>query len=90
MSNAIMEAMASSIPVITTDIPENRELIVNNYNGYLVRSQDALILKQQLLYLISNIDIAKKAGSMGKALMSSKYNIHLLSNKLTFYLLSCI
>ncbi len=38
MSNALMEAMASSLPIIATDIPENRELLIHNTNALLVSS----------------------------------------------------
>jgi glycosyltransferase involved in cell wall biosynthesis len=36
MSNALMEAMASGLPIIATDIPENRELIASGITGLLV------------------------------------------------------
>ncbi len=42
MSNAIMEAMASSLPIITTDIPENRKLIRHGDTGILVPKKDSL------------------------------------------------
>ena len=37
-SNAIMEAMAASVPVIATDIPGNRDLVVHDVTGYLCQS----------------------------------------------------
>jgi glycosyltransferase involved in cell wall biosynthesis len=35
-SNAILEAMASGVPVVATDIPGTRDIIVHQQNGYLV------------------------------------------------------
>ena len=35
-SNAIMEAMATGLPVAVSDIPGNRDLITHDENGYLV------------------------------------------------------
>src|SRR5262249_17274065 len=40
MSNSIMEAMAAGVPVVATDIPPNRELVVDGETGYLVRVGD--------------------------------------------------
>jgi glycosyltransferase involved in cell wall biosynthesis len=34
--NAVMEAMAAGIPVVASDIPGNRELVVHNETGFLV------------------------------------------------------
>ncbi len=36
LPNAVMEAMAASVPVVATDIPSHRELIVNDESGYLI------------------------------------------------------
>jgi glycosyltransferase involved in cell wall biosynthesis len=38
-SNAILEAMAAAVPVVATDIPGTRELIVDGETGYLVSTE---------------------------------------------------
>jgi len=38
-SNAIMEAMAAGIPVVATDIPGTRDLVVHGTTGYLVPTE---------------------------------------------------
>ena len=42
MSNAIMEAMASGLPVITTNIPENQELIKHENTGIFIPTRSSL------------------------------------------------
>ncbi len=53
-SNALMEAMASGLPVITTDIPENQVLIKNNSNGILVSTQNSSALIGAIQYIMRN------------------------------------
>jgi glycosyltransferase involved in cell wall biosynthesis len=38
-SNAIMEAMAAGVPVVATDIPGTRDLVVHGTTGYLVPTE---------------------------------------------------
>jgi glycosyltransferase involved in cell wall biosynthesis len=54
MSNSIMEAMASTRTILTTDIPENRELIKHNQTGLLVPARDINKTAQALVYLIDH------------------------------------
>jgi glycosyltransferase involved in cell wall biosynthesis len=72
-SNAIIEAMASGLPVITTDIPENRVLIENNVYGILVPTQNSVALSQDIQKLYSNQEIRKpiSAGAKNKTQLFS-------------------
>jgi len=63
MSNALMEAMANGIPIIATDIPENRELIVNGVSGLLVPKKNSLALTKAIKYLLTH---KEKAASLAQ------------------------
>jgi glycosyltransferase involved in cell wall biosynthesis len=52
MSNAILEAMASGLPIITTDIPENKELIENKKTGFLIPVKNSEKLAEKIIYLL--------------------------------------
>jgi len=41
MSNVLLEACASARPVITTDRPGCREIVIDGFNGYTVKSKDS-------------------------------------------------
>ena len=54
MSNALMEAMATGIPIIATDIPENKELINNQTSGILLAPKNSKMIETTLKNLINN------------------------------------
>lgn len=60
MSNAIMEAMAAGLPVITTNIPENRILILHEKNGILTKIADTKEIAQSISLLKK--DAKKRSG----------------------------
>lgn len=65
MSNSIMEAMAARRAIVTTDIPENRELLQHGVTGLLTPSHDVEETARALIELIDDekkrIALAKKA-----------------------------
>ncbi len=54
MSNALMEAMASGLPIVATDIPENKELLVHDMTGILVPTRNPEALAQAIHSLITH------------------------------------
>jgi len=53
-SNAILEAMAAGVPVITTDIPENRACIEHETTGFLVPAENVSRLSEAIKQLITD------------------------------------
>jgi glycosyltransferase involved in cell wall biosynthesis len=49
LSTAILEAMATGVPVLATDIPGNRELIKPEMNGWLVPARDIDALEMGII-----------------------------------------
>lgn len=80
MSNAIIEAIACKIPIITTNIPENKELIIDTYNGLLVNTCNSI----EIFKAIEKIILSEK---IGKEIIKnafndiSKYDINVCSKK---------
>lgn len=64
MPNALMEAMALGLPVISTDCPCGgpRFLIQNNENGILVENENIKELENAMEKLLENQDFASKLG----------------------------
>lgn len=56
----IAEAMASGLPIVTTDSGGISELVVNDYNGYVVKPGDKKQFSDKLFELINNKSIREK------------------------------
>lgn len=76
ISNAIMEAMASGLPVVTTDIPENKELIDNMQNGIVVPVRDGKALAAGLASLLNSAELRSKLGATAQATIRNNFSIN--------------
>jgi len=74
-SNAIMEAMAASVPVVASDIPANRELVESGETGYLVPLGDRAHLAQWTNVLLDDPDLTKRIGLAGQAKMREQFSV---------------
>ena len=64
---AIIEAMATSKPVIATDVKGNREVIEDGKSGILVPAKDPRILAKAIINLLKDKEKATKMGKEGYA-----------------------
>ena len=77
----LIEAMASSLPVVTTAGGGNNELIVDDHNGFLIFNRDLNLFVEKVIYLIDNISDRLKIGNNAKE-YSREYDIKAYSEKL--------
>ncbi|MDA2926685.1 glycosyltransferase family 4 protein [Acidobacteria bacterium AH-259-G07] len=66
MSNAVLEAMASSTPVIVTDVGGSKELVQGN--GFIVPRKSASTLRQAILTYQKKPTLINEHGKRGRAL----------------------
>ena len=69
---ALMEAMSCGCAVVTTATCMIPEIIENGVNGFI--SNDPEELKQYLVDLLNNEDLAKKIGSNARNTITEKYS----------------
>lgn len=63
---AIMEAMASGIPIVASRIRGNVDLIEDGVNGFLCDPRDALEFAEKIELLANNAELCKKMGSSNR------------------------
>ncbi len=79
-SNALLEAMASGIPVITTDIPENRVMIEDGVGGILVPPQNPSALSQAIQNLYINQELRKSFSFTSKKTIYDLFSLEKTAN----------
>ncbi|MDQ1284100.1 MAG: hypothetical protein QG620_448 [Patescibacteria group bacterium] len=83
MSNAIIEAMAAEVPIITTDIPENHNLIENKKSGLLFPADNVRRLVKAIELLTDNSTLRKKFSQNSLQRAKEKFDIQTVVNQLT-------
>ncbi|WP_058485655.1 glycosyltransferase family 4 protein [Defluviitalea phaphyphila] len=62
LPRAMMEAMATGLPIIATDIRGSRDLVKDGVNGYLVKIDDINLTAKALEKLINDRELRNKMG----------------------------
>lgn len=76
MCNAIMEAMAAGLAVVTTDISENRELITHKQTGLLCPVRDVAGLVLALTRLLDHPEERRRFGEAASKSIQERYELH--------------
>jgi glycosyltransferase involved in cell wall biosynthesis len=75
MSNSMMEAMAAGVPVVASDIPPNRELLVDGQTGFLVKVGDSVGMAQFTDRILADPALAKRLGEAGRERMRTNFSV---------------
>ncbi len=73
MPNAVLEAMASGLPVVATRIAGNDELVVDGVTGFLAPSEDVDTLRDALRKLITDPALQQKMGAASRQRVEQNY-----------------
>ena len=74
-SNAIMEAMSAGVPVVGTDIPGTRDLVVEGQTGYMVPVGDRAALARAAQRVIDNPELAERLGRASRERMAREVSL---------------
>lgn len=70
------EAMACGLPVIITDVADNRKWVENGVNGFVVPIKDPKSLAEKIIYLLQNEDIRKQFGKINRKIIEERNNYY--------------
>lgn len=65
-SNAILEGMASGLPMIVTDVGGNAEAVVDGVTGLVVPARDPVRLADAIVRLASDVALRQRFGDAGR------------------------
>ncbi|RAK11938.1 glycosyltransferase involved in cell wall biosynthesis [Halanaerobium saccharolyticum] len=83
----IAEAMAAGIPVVSTDVSNISEIVVDGKSGYLAKAEDVEDIKEKIFNLMqSDYNLKNKMGNNGRNIIENKFSIDLMINKLKLFL----
>jgi glycosyltransferase involved in cell wall biosynthesis len=73
LSNAMLEAMACSLPCVATNVGGNRELVSDQVNGYLVPSDDPEAAAGRILSLLRDASLRAQMGRAGRRVAVERF-----------------
>ncbi|MFB6732773.1 glycosyltransferase family 4 protein [Bacillus mobilis] len=79
---SILEAMASSLPIVATDVGGIPEAVEHNENGYLIVPGDKKRLKEYLLELIKSKELRQQYGKYGLKKCEKLFDINVIVGKI--------
>lgn len=74
LPKSLLEAMAASLPCVTTDVPGCREVVSDGENGLLVPPRDASALASALKRLIENPVLSDQMGRRGRERVENEFS----------------
>ncbi len=78
---SILEAMATGLPVVATDVGGVREMVIDNETGILVPPKDVDALAEALLNIIKDPIKRKKMSNMGRKRVEEVYSFEDMIHK---------
>lgn len=82
LPKVILEAMASGISVIASDIPAHQSIIRNNVNGFMFKTGDVDNIAALVSDVLGNPEIRGKIATNGRSLVLSKFTWDAVSKRL--------
>ncbi len=82
-SNAIIEAMAQSLPVVATDVGGNAEAVKDGLNGLIISPEDPAAMAEAICRLLCDRSRAEKMGAAGKVLVAERFTTDAMLGRVT-------
>lgn len=74
MPNTVLEAMASGLPVVASDVGGNNELVIPGQTGFLFRLSEPHALRSHLETLADRRELCRTLGARGRGVVLAEYS----------------
>lgn len=82
LPTALMEAMSCGRPLVATNVPGCRDLVVDGVNGFLTSPKDAPSLARGMEHFLRQPDLIAKMGRKGRELAVKKYDADMVATNI--------
>lgn len=79
---AVLEAMASGLPVISTDVGALREIIIDDVNGIIISKQSVEQITEAINTLINNNELRVKISKNNRKKAESEFDVPIIFKKI--------
>ena len=79
--NVVLEAMATGLPTVVTDVSDNRRVVEDGTTGYLVPPQDAEALADKIGALIASPALREELGNAARQRAEVEYSTQTLGER---------
>lgn len=86
LPKVLIEAAASGLPIVTTDVPGCREIVRHGENGLLVPVRDVSALVEAIQSLVEDAELRRRLGAKGREIAVAEFSIErVVSETLNVY-----
>jgi glycosyltransferase involved in cell wall biosynthesis len=79
---ALLEAMAHAKCVLATNVPGNRDVVKDGWNGLLVEPRNSVELARKIDYLLGNDDLRQRLGAQARQDIEQNYTSEVVLKKI--------
>ena len=82
LSTTLIEAAACGLPIVTTDIPGCRDVVIDGYNGYLIPPYNPKAIAKALERLIVDGNLRSEFGKNSRMIAKEKFSKEKIINEI--------
>jgi len=81
MPYAVLEAAASGLAIIASDIPSIRAVFANGENALLVKAEDPMLLAEAIMQVLRSEELRIRLQKHARKLVEDRYKVEIVVNK---------
>ena len=82
MPRAVLEAMSTGRPILTTDVPGCRETVIPGENGFLVPRGDAVALAERMIWFMAHREHWRAMGERSRQIAEDRFDVEKINRAL--------